>query len=325
MRLVVFIGFTFLFVGSGAFACDPCALYNASRLQGHSAKTLTLSISEQYTDFDRAKDSVENSIRNGEFVRGFSTTQFSLSYDLSERFGVQATLPLVARRFDEVKQYRTSTKSDSGIGDATIAGTYSFLDYKSPDWMVISGITGGIKFPTGDTGVLEEVTTEEADHPMSSSILRHHQIGSTSGGRALTFGTGAYDYILGLNLLSRYQRYLLLANTQYTLRTEGDFNYEFSNDFLCSVGTGYYFFLEHEFSVAGLLSVSGEFKGKDHLSEELVKGSDVSNIYVGPQLLLTLNEQMSAELSLDVRVTDEDRDATVVPEARVRASLSYRF
>lgn len=317
----------FVFFVEPASACDPCALYNASRLQGHATDTFTLSVSEQYTDFDRAQDSKENSVKDGEFVRGFSTTQFGLAYDATERIGVQLTLPLVARKFDEIKQFRSSTESDAGLGDISLAGTYSFIDYKDQDWAVIAGFTGGVKFPTGDTGVLEDVSEEEetSDHLTEQLVLKHHQIGTATGGRALTFGTGSYDYILGLNLLSRYQRYLLLSSAQHTLRTEGDFNYEFADDFLVSLGTGYYFLLDHEFTAAGLISLSGEFKGKDHLNGEIVNGSEVSNLYLGPEFLFSLNDKLGAQVSLDFRVTDEDGDSTVVPETRIRASVSYRF
>jgi len=309
-----------------ASACDPCALYNASRLQGHSADTFTLSISEQYTNFDRSEDSKENSVRDGEFVRGFSTTQFALAYDATERIGVQLTLPLVARRFDEIKQFRNSTESDAGLGDLSFVGTYSFIDYKDQDWAVIAGFTGGLKFPTGDTGVLEDVSEEDhSDLLTERLVLKHHQIGTASGGRALTFGTGSYDYILGLNLLSRYQRYLLISSAQYTIRTEGDFNYEFADDFLFSMGAGYYFLLDHDFTAAGLVMLSGEYKGKDHLNDEIVSGSEVSNLYLGPELLFSVNSRIGAEVSLDFRVTDEDEGSTVVPETRIRASLSYRF
>lgn len=309
-----------------ASACDPCALFNASRLQGHSAETFTLSVSEQYTEFDRASDSKENSVRDGEFVRGFSTTQLALAYDATERIGVQLTLPFIARRFDEVRKFRSSTKSDTGIGDLSLVGTYSFIDYKDRDWVVISGFTGGVKFPTGETGVIETVSEKEPSDLLTERlVLKHNQIGAASGGHALTFGTGSYDYILGLSLLSRYQRYVVLSSAQYTIRTEGDFNYEFADDFLFSIGPGYYFLVDYDFTAASLVSFSGEYKGKDHLNGEVLSGSEVSNLYLGPELLFSVNDNISVEVSFDFRVTNESQGSTVVPETRIQASISYRF
>lgn len=316
-------GLTALLVGE-ALACDPCALYSASRLQGHESGAVTLSVSEQYTDYDRPREFRENSVRSGEFVRGFSTTQFALSYDPSETFGLQLTVPLVARSFDEVRSFRTESGSDAGIGDLSLVGSYSFLNNLTGDWRFLAGAFGGVKFPTGDTGVLREVSEDSAD-VTPEAFLRHHTIGSASGGRALAFGSGSYDYITGVNFLTRYDRTLLLGTAQYTIRTEGDFGYEFADDFLWTASAGQYLALGHDYSWALLASLSGEFKGKDDLNGELVAGSDTSNLYLGPTTFFTYGEALGAEITIDFRVTGEDPGASVVPDMRVRAALSYRF
>ena len=314
-----------LSVATPAFACDPCALNNASRLQGHAAGAFTFSVYEQYTNFDRAQNS-DDTYNEGDLVRGFSITQFSLAYDLTQRAGLQVTLPLITRRFDQAEHDSFETKSDSGLGDLSLAGSYAFIDYKDSDWALIAGLTGGVKFPSGDTGVLEhDASGDEVEAQHHEEMLRHHPIGASSEGRALSLGSGSYDYILGLDLLSRYQRYLVLANAQYTIRTEGDFEYEFADDFLSSIGSGYYFLLDHESSIAGLVSLSSENKGNDHRSGELVPVSAISNLYLGPELIMTLDEVIGAQIGIDFRVTEEDAGSTVVPTNRLRASISYRF
>lgn len=308
-----------------AFACDPCALYSASRMQGHDAGAFTFSVSEQYTDYKKANGYIENSVRDEELVEGFSTTQFGLSYDLSKTFGIQATVPVIARRTESIERFRSSKDTDTGIGDASLIAHYSFLNHRDTDWLTIAGIFGGVKFPTGDTGTLEEVESEAASFGTLRSDFKHHPIGSVSGGRALTFGTGSYDYILGLNFFNRFQRMLFTSSLQYTVRTEGDFGYEFANDFVWSTGTGYYFVLDDAYTIAGLVAVSGEDKGLDTQRGERVDGSNVSNVYVGPGVLATLGDDLGLELSLDFRTTSEDTDARVVPETRLRAGLFYRL
>lgn len=308
------------------WACDPCAIYNAARLQGHSAGAFTVSVSEQFTDFDMASDSKSDAARDGEFVRDFSTTQFAFGYDFSERFGVQLTVPVIARRFQEVEHYRRSFDADSGLGDISLLGTYSFLNYREENWAVVAGLTAGVKFPTGDTGVLEDISDDETESfDLEGRMLKNHPIGSTSAGRALTFGTGSYDYITGVNLLTRYERYLLLAHAQYTIRTEGDFDYEFDDDFLWSVGPGYYVVLEDEYTIAALLALTGEYKGEDKLDGQALQGSKVSNVFLGPEVLFTIADSISGEVALDFRVSDEDDGATIVPEVRIRTGLAYRF
>lgn len=309
---------TFLQVLSSApaWACDPCALYNASRLENRSAGSLNLSLSEQYTNFDKADSLDEESAQEQELVKGFSTSQFGLAYDFSDKLSLQFTLPLIARSF----KHGAEDETDHGIGDISLIGNWSFLNYESGDFLSIAGASAGFKLPTGETDVLENLANENEEE-----LFKHHPIASASGGRALTFGSGSYDYILGLNFYSRYQRYLLLSNLQYTIRTEGDFDYEFADDYLFSFGPAYYFLLENDFTVAGGVMLSGEFKGKDKQESELVSGSQISNYYIGPQLLFTIDDNLSAELSFDFRISGEDLNATVVPETRLRAGLAYRF
>ena len=308
-----------------ALACDPCSLYSASRLQGHSAGAFTFALSEQYTDFERSGDVKDNSVRDGEFVRGFSTTQFSLAYDLSARAGVQIVLPLITRTVEQIDRYRSSTHSVSEMGDISLLASYALVDLREADWAFIVGSSAGVKFPSGDTGVLEDASDGADELLTESYVFKHHPIGSATEGRALAFGSGSYDYIFGLDLLTRYQRVLLLSNAQYTLRTEGDFDYEFADDILGSIGGGYYFLLEHEFAMAGLVMLSSENKSNDHRAGQLVPASAVSNLYLGPELLVSINEVIGAQVGVDFRITDQDAGVSVVPSTRVRASVSYRF
>lgn len=306
-------------------ACDPCSLYNVSRLQGLVPRTFTFSVSEQNTSFDRPEGTLPNSPKNGEIVRQFSTTQFSLAYDLDQEIGFQLTVPMIIRIFDQFSNYRYDTKSDSGLGDISLLGRYSPLNYRKDNWSIVGGVTYGVKLPSGDTGTLGEVSKEINGTPHSAPYLRHHSISTASGGRALTFGTGSIDYYLGGNLFTRYQRVLLLTDFQYTFRTEGSFDYTFADDIVWSVGPGYYLVLDHQDSLAARLALTGEFKGSDHLQGEKVAGSRISNLYVGPELLFTVTNAVSGQLALDMRATGEDPNSTVVPEMRIRAALAYRF
>jgi hypothetical protein len=320
----VFLLASVLLLPIAAFACDPCSLYNAARLQGLVPGTFSLSISEQNTSFDRPNGVENNSTRNGEFVRDFSTTQLTAAYDFNQQFGVQVTLPFIISRFDEVKNYRYQTQTDSGIGDLTLLGRYSFLTLRSPEWSVVAGLSGGIKLPTGDTGTLNQVAEEEI-LGSTKSLLRHHPVASASGGRVLTFGTGSTDFLVGSNLFSRYQRFLFLADVQYGIRTEGDYNYQFANDLIWSVGPGYYLALEHDSFWATRAVLTGEFKPSDSLNGSPVAGSSISNLYLGPEVLFSLANGISGMLGVDMRTTGEDPGSTIVPEYRIRAAIGYRF
>jgi hypothetical protein len=303
-----------------AFACDPCALYNSARIVGHTKNAVTFSISEQYTDFKQTDEFGENSIKNGELVKGFSTTQLGINYDLSEKFGIFLSIPVIGRNFDKINRYRVTEDTDIGIGDTVIGGNFTLLNRKQVNTTFIAGATLGIKLPTGDTGVIEDVSSID-----NYSFLREHPIGSSSGGRALTFGTGSYDYIIGGNILTRYEKLLLISSLQYTIRTEGDFNYKFANDLITNINPGYYLMLDDNLTIASGINLSGEFKEKDQLSNKKVSGSQFSNIYVGPNVLFTVSENITGEALVDFRVSKEDSGASVVPDTRVRLSFSYMY
>ncbi len=323
-KFVLGIFFTSLLFATSAWACDPCAIFNAARLDGHEPNSWRVSLGEQYTNFKKGKSYPENSFRNKELVKGFSNTQFALSYDFSEVLGLQLSIPLISRYVEEIKDYQTSNNWDAGLGDISLIASYSPVHIKKLDWTVLTGVSAGIKLPTGDTGVLEEISADP-DAQVKAQFLKHHPVGSTSGGRALTYGSGSYDYIMGANNLLRYQNFLLLSNIQYTIRTEGDFNYEFDNDLIWAVLPAYYLLLEHDYTVASGLGLSGEHKGKDRLAGSELDGSDISNIYLGPELILSFKGKYSAQIGFDFRVSNKDREADIVPENRVRASLAYRF
>lgn len=309
------------------FACDICAIYTSSSMAAHEKGSYTIAISEQLTSFDRAESEPENSIRDGELVRSFSTTQFAFAYDVSEVFGLQVNLPMIGRRFDRIEGYRAETMDDLGLGDMAVLGSYSVMNDQEADWTNLASVTIGIKLPTGDTGVLEDVSEEGARDGESLASLKHHTVAVNSGvgGRVLTFGSGSVDFIFGANSFLRYQKMILLTQVQYTLRTEGDYDYEFADDFVFTTGPGVFLYNQHPYNFAVRAALSGEFKGKDNFAGEVVQGSQVSNLYLGPETILIWDDRVNATLGLDFRVTGEDTDATVVPETRLRLSMAYSF
>lgn len=306
-----------------AAACDPCALYSLSRLEAPHQGKVSLSVSEQYTDYSETSQAKNQPLKDGEIARGFSTTQFALSYDIDDLFSVQTTLPLIIRTYDKVQGYRRDREEETGLGDASLIGSLALLNERTASGSVRGALYSGVKFPTGDTGALEELTEDDAEG--RNLGVRHHTASSGSGTRALTLGSGSYDVIFGGAVLAKYDRFLVGANTQYTLRTEGDFNYEFADDLLWSIGPGYYLLLEHEQSLAARITLSGEHKASDTLDGTLQSGTKYSHLFVGPELLFTLPGNLSGETGIDFRVYEDDPGTTVLPDYRLRAALSYRF
>ncbi|HMP27289.1 MAG TPA: hypothetical protein PKD37_04825 [Oligoflexia bacterium] len=308
-----------------SFACDPCAIFNASRLQGHQKDSLTFAVSQQLTTFKRKREERSLAVSSGENLRAFSTTQFSVNYDLNERLGLQFSLPLIGRNYWRYQNFRRDRELDIGIGDAVFLTNYTFAEKRGLNFNGSLSASFGVKLPTGDTGVLRDLASgNRSDDPLKDGF-KHHQIGAASGGRALSLGSGSVDYILGVNSLTRYKRALLLSRLQYGVRTEGDFNYRFANDLIASISTGYFLSADHDLTLALLLSVSGEFKNKDKLRGGFVDGSGFSNIYFGPELLLTYKKNLGAELRFEARATNPDPAAEIIPAERYSVSFFYRF
>ena len=328
MYRIIFIGC--LLASSIAWACDPCALYHAARLQGRAAGTGYFSLDNQYTSYSKTERGKTYSQKSGDLVETYSTTQISGGYDISSRAGLQLTIPVIYRAAENFQDYRSDSESDTKLGDILISSNYSLLNLESnKGTQFILGSSFGVKLPTGDTGTLEAFSEEEqvssgrlADE--STSFMKHHPASTASGGRALTFGTGSVDYIFGLSFFARMQRWLAIGSTQYSLRTEGDFGYEYADDFIFDFGPGYYFFIEDEQTAALRLTLTGEFKERDHVNGDLVDGSGFSNLYLGPELLVNL-DTMLLRLGVDFRMSSDEAGATVMPDTRVRSGWTWRF
>jgi len=307
-----------------ALACDPCAFYNLSRLQGTHEQSLTLSLSEQYSSFRVANP--ERLPREGSRTRSFSTTYLSVGYDVSERIGVQLSVPYIYTSSDRIERFaRVSKNSESGFGDLALIGQFSLYQDLQPEYATLAGVSFGVKFPTGDTGSLGEFSSELGSGSPDLQLRHHNPAGGLGGARFLSLGTGSYDFIFGGNLLRRQGRFLAMGYAQYVHRTEGDFDYRFADDFIWSLGPGYYLHLDHEESLVFRLAIGGEHKGMDRLNSQKVLGSRVSNIFISPEVIVSFFAGYVFELGVDLPVYRGSSSALNETRYRVRSALSYRF
>lgn len=305
--------------GARARACDPCALYNVSQLHASSKGAVRLSISEQLTSYEESDGGRRP--RDGEITETYGTTLLTAQYDFTDRLGAQASVPLIYRSFDRYEEFRKSEDSEGGLGDISLVAHYAAWQAVQPDYGVRLGFYGGVELPSGDTGSLGDIQQEEhAEHHIAA---RHHAAAIAGGGRALSLGSGSFDFPLGVSFYARRERLLWFSVFQYTLRTRGSFDYEFADDIVWSAGPGYYLSLDDTSSLALLAAFSGEHKGEDELESEKVDGTDLSNLFLGPYLLFSAGDAFG-ELGLELPVY-RDESAEIVPEYRLRASLGWRF
>lgn len=329
MKVCTLIVFALLFaLPRLTLACDYCSIYSATGLHGFETNSLALSLSNQYTSYDKTDAGANASTgflptREGEILKGFNTTTLTALYDLSERFGIQLLTPFVYRSFDTVERFQSGSDSDFGLGDMAFVGRYAPVVIREPHRILYFALHTGLKVPTGDSDPLKVSSTTAS---RDGSFLRHHTSAGTGvQGRNFALGSGSVDFLFGTSLYYQKDRWFGVLGGQYALRTEGSGDFEFGDDVTWNIGPGYYVLLEEEQSLGLRLSFSGEYKGEDKQSGSSIDGTELMNVYLGPELLFTGFGQWTSELGFDLPVYSDDNDAFAEPNFRVRFSVGKRF
>ena len=112
---------------------------------------------------------------------------------------------------------------------------------------------------------------------------------------------------------------------QYAIRSEGDFGYQFANDWMWSGGPGMYLLLGDEHTLSLQAVVSGESKGQDTVGGVPTDDTAITAVYLGPQINFTWSSRLSAQIGADLPVSIVTTGQQVVPDYRVRAALTWRF
>src|SRR5262249_27744680 len=145
------------------------------------------------------------------------------------------------------------------------------------------------------------------------------------GGHDLTLGSGSFDGLVGTGFFVRWKRVFMTAAMQYTIRSEGDFTYQFANDWIWFGGPGVYLLIGHENSFSLQAVVSGESKGQDTIGGVATDDTAITAVYLGPQINFTWSTKLSVQVSADLPVSIATTGEQVVPDYRVRAAVTWRF
>jgi hypothetical protein len=119
----------------------------------------------------------------------------------------------------------------SGLGDLSLLGNVLPVSYDKMNATFRWTVSGGVKFPTGNTDRLQE-EFNEVEEPVGPASGIH--------GHDLALGSGSYDGLVGTALFGRWKKLFLAANLQYAIRSEGDFDYRYANDLTWAGGPGAY-------------------------------------------------------------------------------------
>jgi hypothetical protein len=315
-----------------AMACDICATPVVSDA---GAGSTSVSVFEQYSDYETGS--------KGESAFTSSTTQLSVHRRLHERWAVQVGLPWV--------DHELGDESESGLGDATALVLYRPILVKKEGRRVQVDLYGGVKMPTGDTDELQDerdaalakqaATAEDAhghahamgvrvaghaghDHGAEAAEAEHDESGHATG-HHLSLGSGSWDGIVGVQGLWQQGRALGTGEFQYTLRTEGDYDFQYGDEWVGRLGA-YWMALE---SASGSLAVGAEGSVESMDENEVLgveqEGSSKDVAYVGPSLQGVLRDRLSGTLAWDIPVDGENEGVHGAADTRVRASLAVTF
>ena len=288
-----------------ALACDCCSVFSSCNLQSAGEKGFIAGLAEQYTHFGTLQMDGQKVPGNGEYIDSLVSQVFA-GYNFNERISAQINVPLIYRA------YGSHTMSDSvaGLGDVSLIGNVRIFQYATTDWSFDWSMLGGIKLPTGDSSKLNL-----PDSALPDGI----------GGHDIALGSGSVDGIVGTSFSVRWKRVFLTGNMQYAIRSEGDFQHQYANDWTWSGGPGAYLWLGKKGTLAAQVITSGETKGKDTFTGVPDDDSAETIVYLGPQLNFTWGGSLSAQIGADLPVSIANTGLQVVPDFRIHAAATCKF
>ncbi len=287
-------------------ACDLCSVYAATEAQGGSGVGFFGGIAEQFTYFNTFQIDGREAQNVGNQYINSSSSQVFAGYNFNNRVGLQFNLPVIYRQYG----YLAQRGSEVGLGDVSLIGNFRLYEKLTEKFTFNWTALGGLKFPTGDAAHLNP---NEAD--FAPGI----------GGHDLALGSGSFDGLVGTGFFARWQRLFLTGTMQYARRSEGDFGYQFANDWIWFGGPGVYLLLGHQRTLSLQAVVSGESKSQDTIGGVPTGDTAITAVYLGPQINFTWTSQLSAQIGADLPVSIVTTGQQVVPDYRVRAALTWRF
>jgi hypothetical protein len=290
--------------------CDFCAVYAATEAQGNSGKGFFAGVAEQYTYFNTFQsDGVNQRNPDDEHLNSLISQPF-IGYNFNERFGVQFNLPVIYREYSAIAEGGGGRVhgTEFGLGDALLLGNVRLYKHRTTDFTFNWNGLAGVKFPTGN-----------------SDFLAVDEITAGIGGHDLALGSGSYDGVIGTDIFARWKRIYGTASTQYSIRSEGSFGYQFANEISWTGGPGVYLALKDDYTLSLQAIVSGEYKGEDTVNGVATDDTAITSVYLGPQIDFTWGSQFSATVGADLPVSIKSSGDQIVPTYRIHAAVTWRF
>ena len=299
-----------------ASACDTCAIYSAIDARGESTVGWFSAASTQYTYFGTTQEDGHEIPNIADQHMESFFTQVIAGYGITSRFSVQVSLPFINRIYKRPEGFQTEKGSVNGLGDASLTGEFVLVRESQKDTTFIWNLLAGIKLPTGSSSRLKE-EFHEIEIPGAPESGIH--------GHDLALGSGSVDGVVGTAAYFGFQRGFATAAVQYSLRTEGDYDYRYANALSWEGGVGAYLLLEESQTLALELLLSGDYKRTDTFQGSSAADTALNAVYLGPKLIGTWGDKFSADIGIDIPLRIQNSAFQTVPDVRVRAGFTWEF
>jgi len=322
----------------GAIACELCAIYGADSAQAQRKAGWVLTASESFISYHTVLFNDHELSGNDLDFRDSSITHIVPGYNFTPWLGVNLNVPLVYHHFQRTDlryslvdppELRREHGSEFGLGDVSLIGRWTAFQRLGMEYGFVVSVLGGVKFPTGDTDrIADEVEQTRIYDQLLPPSTPHDPLGHSISGvhnHDLSPGTGSYDGIFGLTLMSRWDRYFLNAQIQYYLRTEGESGFRYGDELMVSGGPGAYLLLGKTYTVNLQANAGYDTMARDELEGRLSNRTGSTAWYMGPQVGVTVGQHFSTVAGVDIPLHITANGLQNVPDYRVHASLVWRF
>lgn len=322
--------FSVTFLYSPVFACDPCALHaNVDSVRQHEGD-FSLGITEQYSHSGRLQEDNKTIANPENIFLNTSTTHLYAKYAFTNSIAGQLYIPFIYRSFRKEDEGSVERGSESGLGDVILLGRWRPFERATHESFIAVELFGGLKLPTGDASRLSEGRPDEEEHHEAAlrAELKHgeteHGTSPAIHGHDLALGTGSVDFPIGASVFLQRTRLFIAGEVQYTLRTEGSFEYEYADDFLWNIGPGYYPIFRDNLSVGTRVVLSGDHRSRDKADGVLDDSTALEGLYLGPQVLVRTSN-ISATFGIEFPLDIDNSGTQAVVEHRLKGALVLRF
>lgn len=307
-------------MATSAVACDLCSIYSTAQARGEVGKGVYAGLAEQFTHFGTLQmDGAKGPNTVGQHLDS-SVSQVLAGYNFTERFGLQFNLPVIHRSFRRpTDDCGIDHGTETGLGDMALTGHWVAFQHEEKNFTFRSTLLAGVKFPTGSTRRLHEEVDELSAMPLPCAI------DSGIHGHDLTLGSGSIDGLVGTGIFTRCHRLFFSAQTQYAIRSKGDFDYRFADDLTWSGGPGLFVLLNEKQTLGLQANVSGEAKGRDTFMGTKADDTGITSVFLGPQINFTWSDKLSAEVGVDLPVSLRNTSLQAVADYRIRGALTWHF